>query len=88
MTSTQALNEIERYHDEEVYDVGGIYTENMFEKEIKIIRDDLEKLEKYEKIINILRWCPKTFEQLKKETDKNEYKEIIEELGLWLKEKI
>ena len=82
MTSTDALDEIERYHDEEVYDVGETYIENIFEKEIKIIRDDLEKLKKYKKIINILRRCPKTFEQLRKETDKNEYKEIIEEIGL------
>ena len=47
MTSTDALDEIERYHDEEVYDVGETYIENIFEKEIKIIRDDLEKLKKY-----------------------------------------
>ena len=82
MTSTDALDEIERYHDEEVYDVGETYIENIFEKEIKIIRDDLEKLKKYKKIINILRRCPKTLEQLKKEIDKNEYEEIMEELGL------
>lgn len=82
MTSTDALDEIERYHNEEVYDVGETYIENIFEKEIKIIRDDLRKLEKYKKIINILRRCPKTLEQLKKEADKKEYEEIMKELGL------
>lgn len=71
MTSMEALKKIERYHDEEVYDVGCTYIENMFSKEIKIIRDDLDKLGKYEKII--LKWCPKALEQIKEETDEKEY---------------
>lgn len=45
MTSIEALDTIERYHDEEVYDVGETYVENEFAEEIKIIRKDLEVLE-------------------------------------------
>ena len=40
-------------------------------EEIKTIRDDLDKLGKYEKII--LKWCPKALEQIKEETDEKEY---------------
>ena len=45
MTSIEALDTIERYHDEEVYDVGETYVENEFAEEIKIIRKELEVLE-------------------------------------------
>ena len=41
MTNIEALNQIERYHDEEVYYVGETYVENEFAEEIKIIRKDL-----------------------------------------------
>ena len=44
MTNIEALNQIERYHDEEVYYVGETYVENEFAEEIKIIRKDLEIL--------------------------------------------
>ena len=46
MTSIEVLlDTIERYHDEEVYDVGETYVENEFAEEIKIIRKELEVLE-------------------------------------------
>ena len=55
MTSIEALNSIERYHDEEVYDVGETYIENEFAEEIKIIRKDLETLEAIKQILSTLK---------------------------------
>ena len=45
MTSKEALQSIRDYHNETVYDIDNIYTENMFEKELDIIEKDLEVLE-------------------------------------------
>ena len=45
MTSKEAFEKIRDYHNETVYDVDNIYTENMFEKELDIIEKDLEVLE-------------------------------------------
>lgn len=54
MNSIEALDTIERYHDEEVYDVGETYVENPFAEEIKIIRKDLETLKAIKKILSTL----------------------------------
>ena len=51
MTSKEALGKIRDYHNETVYDVDNIYTENMFEKELDIIEKDLEVLEIIKKYI-------------------------------------
>lgn len=45
MTSKEALQSIRDYHNETVYDIDNIYTENMFEKELDIIEKDLKALE-------------------------------------------
>ena len=45
MNSKEALESIRDYHNETVYDIDNIYTENMFEKELDIIEKDLEVLE-------------------------------------------
>lgn len=50
MTSKEALENIRDYHNETVYDIDNIYTENMFEKELDIIEKDLDRLEEYRKI--------------------------------------
>ena len=55
MTSIEALNTIEHYHDEEVYDVNETYIENEFEEEIKIIRKDLETLNAIKRILSALK---------------------------------
>lgn len=55
MTSIEALDTIEHYHDEEVYDVGDTYVENEFAAEIKIIRKDLEILEAIKQILSTLK---------------------------------
>lgn len=54
MNSKEALENIREYHNETVYDIDNIYTENMFEKELDIIEKDLEKLEiiKKHKLLN------------------------------------
>lgn len=49
MNSKEALESIRDYHNETVYDIDNIYTENMFEKELDIIEKDLDRLEKLEK---------------------------------------
>ena len=43
MTSREALENIRDYHNETVYDVDNIYTENMFEKELDIIEKGASK---------------------------------------------
>ena len=55
MTSIEALDTIERYHDEEVYDVGETYIENEFAEEIKIIRKDLETLNTIKQLLLTLK---------------------------------
>lgn len=50
MNSKRALQDIRDYHNETVYDIDNIYTENMFEKELDIIEKDLEILECFKKI--------------------------------------
>lgn len=50
MTSKEALENIRDYHNETVYDIDNIYTENMFEKELDIIEKDLDRLEEHRKI--------------------------------------
>lgn len=50
MNSKEALENIRDYHNETVYDIDNIYTENMFEKELDIIEKDLEILECFRKI--------------------------------------
>ena len=49
MTSKEALQNIRDYHNETVYDIDNIYTENMFEKQLNIIEKDLDRLEELEK---------------------------------------
>lgn len=53
MNSKEALENIRDYHNETVYDVDNIYTENMFEKELDIIEKDLEILEILKKHYNV-----------------------------------
>lgn len=55
MNSKKALKNIRDYHNETVYDTDSIYTENIFEKELDAIEKDLERLEKLEKVIEILK---------------------------------
>ena len=50
LSSKEALQNIRDYHNETVYDIDNIYTENMFEKELDIIEKDLEILECFKKI--------------------------------------
>ncbi|MDY6058273.1 MAG: hypothetical protein SPI36_03385, partial [Candidatus Onthovivens sp.] len=53
MNSKEALENIRDYHNETVYDIDNIYTENMFEKELDIIEKDLELLEILKKHYNV-----------------------------------
>lgn len=46
MTAEQALDKIERYHDELVYDVGATYVVNIFGEEITTIREKLDECRK------------------------------------------
>ena len=50
MTSKEALQNIKDYHNETVYDIDNIYTENMFEKQLDIIEKDLDRLEEHRNI--------------------------------------
>lgn len=55
MNSKKALKNIRDYHNETVYDTDSIYTENIFEKELDSIEKDLERLEKYERMFEIMK---------------------------------
>lgn len=53
LSSKEALQNIRDYHNETVYDIDNIYTENMFEKELDIIEKDLEILDILKKWIEV-----------------------------------
>ena len=57
MTSKEALKIIRSYHDEMIYhsDYAFIEIENIFKQELDIIEKDLDRLEKLERVIEILK---------------------------------
>ena len=45
MTSKEALRNIRDYHNEIIYHIDYVYTENIFKQELNVIEKDLEILE-------------------------------------------